>query len=123
MFLGHDLQSIPEFAAKRRILESGAVFSELERSHSVGKPKAVESLAGLLCAKEAFIKAVGGIENAIDFSFRDIEIRHRDTGGPFFAFSERLRGWLENNQLSIEVSISHSGEYASATVLIYPNDA
>ena len=87
-------------------------FTENEISYIENKGKAEESAAGMFCAKEAFSKALGtGFSN---FGFRDIEILHDDKGKPYIHPVGRL-AYMSSSDF--ELSISHSGNYATATVI------
>ncbi len=67
--------------------------------------KNAQSFAGLYAAKEAYLKALGcGIERALT----EVEIAHDEQGKPYLV-------GVENSDLSI----SHDGDYAIATVLLW----
>lgn len=77
------------------------VYTEGEISHC----KNPESLAGIFAAKEAYFKAIGtGIQRPIC----KVEILYNESGKPY------LKG-IDNS----DVSISHDGEYAIATVILW----
>lgn len=77
------------------------VFTENEIAYC----KNAQSFAGLFAAKEAYLKALGcGIERALT----EVEIAHDEKGKPFLV-------GVENS----DVSISHDGEYAIATVILW----
>lgn len=108
---------IEEIARIGDLLKKGDVFlkrcfTENEISYIENKGKAEESAAGMFCAKEAFSKALGtGFSN---FGFRDIEILHDDKGKPYIHPVGRL-AYMSSSDF--ELSISHSGNYATATVI------
>lgn len=77
------------------------VYTENERQYC----KSAQSYAGLFAAKEAYFKALG---TGIKFPINDIEICHNDNGKPY------IKG-IEN----CDLSISHDGDYAMATVIIW----
>ncbi|MDE6470426.1 MAG: holo-ACP synthase [Eubacterium sp.] len=77
------------------------VFTEREIEYC----KKAESFAGLFACKEAYFKAIG---TGIKFPLTDVEILHDDKGKPY------ING-IENS----DVSVSHDGEYAIATVIIW----
>lgn len=67
--------------------------------------KRAESFAGLFAGKEAYLKAVGtGINRRLNM----IEILHDEKGRPY------LSG-IPNS----DISISHDGDYAVATVILW----
>lgn len=77
------------------------VFTEREREYC----KKAENYAGIFAAKEAYFKARG---TGIRFPLTDIEIVHNNQGKPEF-------NGIEN----CDVSISHDGEYAISTVILW----
>lgn len=77
------------------------VFTEREREYC----KRAESFAGIFACKEAYFKAVG---TGITLPLTDIEILHDDKGKPYI-----------NGISNCDVSISHDGEYAIATAIIW----
>lgn len=80
------------------------VFTDGELEHVDGMKRKYESLAGRFAAKEAFMKAMGR-----RLSFRDIEVRSRDSGKPFIVFAGKRYDGL---------SISHERTYAVSVVVI-----
>ena len=102
MKIGTDIVKISriEHSCQNKRFISG-VFTENEISYC----KKYESFAGLFAAKEAYLKALG---TGINCCLTSIEILHNDKGKPY------LNG-IENSDLSI----SHDGEYAIATVILW----
>lgn len=78
-----------------------SVFTQNEIAYS----KRSETFAGIFAAKEAFLKARG---TGINCRLNTIEICHDDKGKPHIA-------GIENS----DVSISHDGDYAVATVILW----
>jgi holo-[acyl-carrier protein] synthase len=105
--------------SKRSLLSSPAFFSAEERSYCHQKHEPLASFAGLLCAKEAFIKAVKGISQFPPFSFSDFELSHLPNGRPVIVLHGILADWCRARDVETDVSISHSGDYAAAMVLVY----
>jgi holo-[acyl-carrier protein] synthase len=93
------------------------VFTEAEQAAADPQPNTVHYYAGRYAAKEAVAKALGtGFSGEV--AWLDIEIRRKPTGAPDVHLSEGaaevarslgVTGWL--------VSISHSGDYAVASVI------
>jgi holo-[acyl-carrier protein] synthase len=67
--------------------------------------KNAENFAGLFAGKEAYLKALG---TGINCRLNSIEILHTENGKPY------LNG-IDNS----DISISHDGEYAVATVILW----
>ena len=102
MKVGIDLVLISEF--QLRLKEEGAlekIFLDSEREHT----KSAESLAGLFAAKEAFFKAVGKKGDWLEVW------AEKDQWGKPTLKSADFDG-------EIQLSISHSGDYAVAVVVI-----
>jgi holo-[acyl-carrier protein] synthase len=81
---------------------------ELAKYITLSEKRQLEFLAGRFAAKEAFSKANGtGIGS--ELSFQDIEISNDSKGKPYLSKPERE---------GVHLSISHSGSYAVAQVVI-----
>ncbi len=75
--------------------------------------RALETAAASFCAKEAFAKAIKtGIRG---FSLSEVELLRDSSGAPYLSLSGRAKVLAEGYTFS--VSISHTREYAIATVL------
>jgi holo-[acyl-carrier protein] synthase len=76
-----------------------------------------QSYAGKFCAKEAVAKALGtGIRN---FHLTDIEILNDSLGKPYVIFGENLKQYTD---VLVDISISHSREYATAVAIIFERE-
>jgi phosphopantetheine--protein transferase-like protein len=105
--VGTDLVHLAEFA---RSLENGgpAMMRRLfHPSESAGAT--AERLAGIFAAKEAAFKALSLPKG----DWHVLEIRHDDDGRPSVRLAPEL---ARDDVLSLDVSISHAGDYAFATV-------
>lgn len=100
------------------------IFTEQERTYCQSKKNQYIHLAGRFAAKEACLKALGtGMSGSgIDHIFREIEVIPDASGKPRLSLS----GWAAKiskkkkiNQFT--VSISHSPDYAVATVILVEN--
>ena len=100
--LGIDLVYLPEFEKKLKNLELEKIFL----SHELIQNKSPESLAGVFAAKEAFFKAIGSKEDWLD-----VWVEKTAEGKPL------LRSTLVQNK-NTELSISHSGDYVIAVVIL-----
>ena len=113
--IGVDMEQIPRLAKAMenpRFLEK--CFTQNEREYILSRAASAQSAAGMFCAKEAFIKATGaGIGH---FSLVDIEILHAPNGRPYMVLHNRAKELAEGDR--VLVSISHTGDLATAQVLI-----
>ena len=93
-------------------------FSSAEQEYISKKQNKKETLAGLFCAKEALLKALGlGIGAGLDL--RDISILHNEQGRPVVDITAKVFYYLNaKNCNQISISISHDGEYAVAFCVI-----
>lgn len=118
MIIGHgiDLQELGQIT---RVLEKSPRFArkvltqeELDRFETLNSQRQLNFLAGRWAAKEAFAKAWGtGIGQ---LRFQDLEILPDELGAPVFTrhpFSGKV--W---------VSISHSGNFVQASVILEAAD-
>lgn len=89
-------------------------FTENEINYIKKTNNSAQTIAGLYCAKEAFLKAIKKGISA--YHLKDIEINHEESGSPFI----KLYGTIQNDisYSQIDVSISHDGDYAISIVTI-----
>lgn len=95
------------------------VFTTKEIAYCENRKKArFESYAARFAAKEAVLKALGtGMAEGL--CWKQIEIFNDDKGKPHAALTLRARELFENmGAKSIDVSVSHCGEYAIAYAVI-----
>lgn len=100
------------------------IFTEEEREYCLSKKEPYIHFAGRFAAKEACIKALGiGLSGAgIDHSFQEIEVTSHSSGKPLIS----INGWAakvaaKRGISQLTVSISHSSDYAVATVILAGN--
>ncbi|MFT3750869.1 MAG: holo-ACP synthase [Agriterribacter sp.] len=94
------------------------VFSALEISYCESKAKRFEHYAARFAAKEAFFKAIG-TGWAKGTSFNEIEIYNKASGKPHIRLlGETAVSLKQFNAADIQVSLSHTGNIATAVVLI-----
>lgn len=100
---------------KKRFLNK--IFTDKEIKYFESKNFKAETVAGNFCAKEAISKAFGtGIKN---FNFNDIEILRDVNGKPVVKTYNNLNKiCIDYNVLEIQVSISHSKDYAVANAIV-----
>ncbi|GAB2512250.1 Holo-[acyl-carrier-protein] synthase [Corynebacterium atrinae] len=128
-FVGVDIVAVPGFREQLAMPGStfDQVFTALELRTATTRPDRALHLAGRWAAKEAFIKAWSQAlygrppamsPEAVDF--REIEVRSDgwgrvdvDTRG---LVAEAVRGSI--GEIRTSLSISHDGDYATATCLV-----
>ncbi|MDP6852431.1 MAG: holo-ACP synthase [Candidatus Marinimicrobia bacterium] len=119
IFVGTDIVLIPRIAKNieeqsRRFLNH--VFTEKEQTICEAKASPDIHYSGKFAAKEAVKKAILSSKKVDKCILKQIEILNDDSGAPFVS--------LQNEDLNIgtyQISVSHSGDYATATaVLILP---
>ena len=96
------------------------VFSGSEIEYINKKANALETVAGMFCAKEAFFKAIG---KGINLSqLPEVEVKHSTLGAPYYHLSEKLI--TENNlkTANLMLSISHTKSTAVAVCIIIRKD-
>jgi holo-[acyl-carrier protein] synthase len=113
--LGHDLQLVPELAGKGALLSDDGCFTQRELARIGGSRSPAETAAGLFAAKEAFLKAVPTVRHGF---WTDVEIQHSGAGAPSFLLHGAYRDLFERHRWRALVSLSHSGNLASAVVMV-----
>jgi holo-[acyl-carrier protein] synthase len=92
------------------------IFTENEINYCFSRKNTFHSLAGRFAIKEAVLKALG-IGMTSGFSFKDIEVLNIDKGKPIVILNGKLKELLGSRK--IEISISHSQNYAIGICIIY----
>ena len=94
------------------------VFTEKEIEYYNQSNNYLPRLAGMYCAKEAFLKALGiGVRNGIDF--KEIEIGHEESGKPIYQLSGHIKDILKSLKIThAELSISHTDNFATAICIM-----
>jgi len=100
------------------------IFTENERDYCLSKKDPFPHFAARFAAKEAGLKALGiGMSGiGIDNTFQEIEVARTPSGKPGIS----LGGWSEKisrkkNIDQLTLSLSHSADYAIATVIMTGN--
>ena len=94
-------------------------FTEYEIMYVSKTRSTTQSLAGIYCAKEAFLKALGiGIGGGINLN--EIEIRHLENGKPYLhVISSRAQIMLTAQKVEeIDINISHTDEICTAVCIL-----
>jgi holo-[acyl-carrier protein] synthase len=90
------------------------VFTEAEQAYISGRGKfSAASAAGIFCAKEAFVKAVG---EGLSIPLREIEVCHDARGKPFLKLTGNTCDRFSGVEMSL--SITHTDTVAAAVVVI-----
>lgn len=92
-------------------------FTDYEINYSNVKNKVLR-LAGIFCAKEAFLKALGiGIGRGINLL--EIEVKHLENGKPYLVLSENALNYVTKLGYSkYEINISHTDQFSFAVCVI-----
>ena len=91
------------------------VFSESEIAYANKYANKIIHFCGFYCVKEALVKALDNKK----LKFNQIEVLHSETGRPYLHLNEYLSNILKKqNFTKVDISISHSGDYATAVVEI-----
>ncbi len=112
--IGIDIEKISRF---EHWTEDGVkrIFTEDEIKYANSFVNYLEHLCGFYCVKEAFIKAL----DDEGVAFTSIEVLHTETGKPYINRTPLIQSIMREKHANIlEVSISHTKDYASAVVLI-----
>lgn len=94
------------------------VFTQSEQDYIFRHNYNHQTIAGLFCAKEAVVKAIGcGIGNGV--AFIDVEITHDSNGQPQVRLHNKLKQLLTAKDCkSVFVSISHTATTAVAVAVL-----
>lgn len=114
--IGIDITQISRFEKVDSSAFRHKVFLLEEREY-LKKQNSLESVAGMYCAKEAVLKALGsGIGNGVGFS--QIKITHNQFGQPEVELFDNAKALLETLGQKIFVSITHDAGVAVAVAVI-----
>lgn len=96
-------------------LFTSRIFTDAEIQYCNEKPNPYQHFAARFAAKEAFSKATGTGWNA-DFSWLEVEVVNEKSGKPYLhLIGETARSVARKR---IFLSLSHSGDYVTAVVII-----
>jgi holo-[acyl-carrier protein] synthase len=96
------------------------VFHPVELEDCLGRKDRLSALGGRFAVKEALAKALGTGFITSGIFPRDIWVKRSPEGCPVLEYSPRVGQELARLGYSRgEVSISHDGDYAMATVLVF----
>ena len=109
-----EIKRIKEAISNERFLKR--YFTENEINYFSKKKNIEETVAGIFCAKEAVVKAIG--TGFYGFQSCDIEILHFDNGKPYLKLhNNAINICNEKNINNIHISISHCNNYAQAIAI------
>jgi phosphopantetheine--protein transferase-like protein len=112
-----DVVRMEKFVQNERSLDK--FFTEYEIMYVSSTRRTTQSLAGIYCAKEAFLKALGvGIGGGINLN--EIEIKHHENGKPYLqVLSSKAKIMLSTQKIEeIEINISHTDEICTAVCIL-----
>jgi holo-[acyl-carrier protein] synthase len=98
---------------KPRILER--VFSHAELVEAGDGPERWRRLAARFAAKEAVVKACGGLHGS---RWRDISVHRVPGAGPRVALAGALAAWVAQQRGQLQVSLSHERDFAVAVAIL-----
>ena len=115
IFLGTDIipiSRIDKIIKKKGNIFLNRVFTENEKSICSNRSIPAIHYSGKFAAKEAIKKAILSSKLILNISLRSIEIQNDKYGAPIAIVLINL------SYSSIQVSISHAGDYATATAIL-----
>ena len=104
------ISRVESLLEKKRFFEK--FFTESEQNYIIKKNKNIQTIAGLVSAKEAVSKAFGvGLSG--ELGLLDIEILHDGKNSPYINTSnKKIKKLMKDKNInSIDISITHDGEY------------
>lgn len=113
--VGIDIAAVNRLRAlgERRPGALPRLFTPDELSEAGATRQRWPRLASRFAAKEALIKAAGGLHGS---RYLDVEVRRRPGGSPRITVCGPLGEWLKARGLIVTASLSHEDEYAVAMV-------
>ncbi|CAM4474841.1 holo-ACP synthase [Paenibacillus tarimensis] len=122
--VGIDLQSITqirEMIERHPPLSLAKIFTEHERNYCNGFRSPEQHYAARWAVKEAFLKAASaGLSGG--YRLIDVETVNEKSGQPRVVLHGKAREDYPLSQWSIWVSISHSGDYSIAQIVLELKD-
>lgn len=116
--IGTDLERISRFEkyGDKDCAFVRKIFTKKEIEYSYKTKLFAHHLAVRFCAKEACIKALSSL-GVSGYFCHDFEVLNKETGAPVVHLVNPKKG----DDISFKISLSHSGEYATATVIAHIN--
>ncbi|MFZ1080799.1 MAG: holo-ACP synthase [Candidatus Kryptoniota bacterium] len=110
-----EVSRIQESIEDYGFLFTGKIFTSEEIKYCSNKPNPFQHYAARFAAKEAFSKATGTGWNS-DFSWQEVEVANEKSGKPCLRLSGLSLGNFGGKKIFL--SLSHSGDYVTAVVVI-----
>lgn len=107
----HSIETIGETFLKRVYTDEEIHYCESRRMCRF------QSYAARFAAKEAVYKAISP-DTSEQVEWKDIEVKCQENGKPYIVLHGKLKKIAEEKQIQgMDVSLTHDGEYAMATVV------
>jgi phosphopantetheine--protein transferase-like protein len=113
--LGHDLQRISELEGRADLLTADTLFTAAECERFARSAAPLHSVAGTFAGKEALFKALPAVKGGF---WTDLEIVHDPRGAPVLRAQGAVAALLAREGWRVHLTITHSGDYASAVVAV-----
>lgn len=109
------IERIEKSAQRESFLKK--VYSQAELDMFNTRKNPYPSMAANWAAKEAFSKSLGtGVR---DFKLSEVEVLRDDLGAPYIRLNGSAKSIADDMQLDFSVSLSHTDELATATVIAF----
>lgn len=113
IYTGVDIESVARikkiWLTKQSSLKK--IFFPGEWDYAIAKSNSPQTLTGIWCAKEAVVKALYELEPLLP---NQIEISYMQSGRPY----AKAHHVTYKNQYEVDISISHTAEYAVAHAVV-----
>lgn len=110
-----EISRIEKSLENSRFLEK--FFSSHEKQVFMMKSFATQTIAVNFCGKEAFAKSLGtGVRG---FSLNEVSILRDELNAPYIFLEGKAKQIADNKNLDFKISLSHSKDYATATVIAF----
>jgi len=97
------------------------VFTRKEFYYCKTKSNPYPHLAARFSAKEAVLKSLGNF-NVLNVKLKDIEILNTTNGKPEVILHNCIKKYCNENNISIELSLSHTKTFAMANAIAIKNE-
>lgn len=118
---GIDITAVDRLRAvvERRPAALRRLFSEAELRGAGHTRQRWPRLAARFAAKEALIKAAGGLHGS---SYRDIQVLREANAPPRVMVQGPLGDWIREKGYRVEATLSHEDAFAVALVVLAPRE-